>query len=348
MQIALISQSFRKDSGQGIEKYCGYLLEKIPRKQNIVNKIKLRESKNPLVILFESFLGSVAKILGEKANVYHFTTTEMAFACVLKRPSVVTVYDLIPYILKNERKRSYNLYFKIVMNFVKRANHLIVISESTKEDLIKYLKVPENKISLVYMGVDHNLYYPIKHKKNKNFTVGFLGGLVKRKNARILLEVAEILKGENIVFKIGGKGQGFVELKKQKEKRNLKNVEFLGFIPDDELNQFYNSLDLFIVPAIYDGFSMPGLEAMACGCPIIVSNTSALPEVAGNAGITVNPFDSNDIASKILNIKNSPKLVSDMKRKSLQHSKKFTWEKCAAKTFDVYKKVTKNKVEQII
>ncbi len=340
MKIALIGNGFEKNIGQGIEKYCGYLAEGIATEENKLEKIKLSLYKNPFATLFESFGGNFFKTIGKKADIYHFTVPEMAFPCIFKRPSVVTVYDVIPFVLTNERKKSYNFYFKIAMEFVKKADRLIAISKSTKRDLIKYLKIPGEKISLIY--VDHKIFFPTKKKKNKKFTVGFLGGLVKRKNTKILLDVADILRDQNIFFKIGGKGAGLEELKKMKENKKLKNVEFLGFIPDKNLNNFYNSLDLFIAPTTYDGFCMPGLEAMACGCPILVSNTGALPEVAGNAGITVNPNNSIEITRAILNVKNNPYLKKKMSENGIRHAQKFSWEKCVKKTLKVYKKLKMN------
>lgn len=341
--VFLIGGNFKKDAGQGIEKYCTYLSEFLQKKYVDIDCIELGSQKNSLKILFNGLFIIFLKTFFKKSHIYHFTTPEAVWPCILKRPSIVTIYDLIPYILKKERKNAYNFYFKVMMNFAKRADHIIVISESTKKDVIKLLKVHPNKISRIYLGVDHNQFYPVKNKKrNKTFVAGFLGGLAKRKNAKILLEVAEILKNEKIKFKIGGKGSGFKELEEIRNRKGLSNVEFLGFIPDNQLNKFYNSLDLFIAPTTYDGFCMPGLEAMASGCPIIVSHRGALPEVSGNAGILINPHNAMEIAKNILKIKKNRKLQIEMSKKGVQHAKKFTWDKCANETIKVYKKVMGN------
>jgi glycosyltransferase involved in cell wall biosynthesis len=343
MKISLIGQDFNKDSGQGISRYCNELYERL-KKYCTVQKIEVGTSKNPFKVLFKNLLLSSYKLFKNKSDIYHFLSPEISLSCLLKRPSIITIYDIIPLILKDERKKSYNFFFRIMLGLAKRANHIIVISKSTREDLIKYLKIPEEKISLIYLGVDSDIFFPVKRKKNEKFTIGFLGGLSKRKNAKILLAVAELLKEENIIFKIGGKIGAFDELKKMKENKKLDNVTFAGFIPDKELNKFYNSLDLFIAPTIYDGFCMPGLEAMSCGCPIITSNAGALPEVAGDAGITINPLDAKEIAENILKIKNNPFLAEKMKMKSIKHANQFRWEKCVKETLDVYKKVLANKL----
>jgi len=339
MKIALIGEDFEKDAGQGVYKYGGYLLEGIIKNKHKIQKIKLKKSKNPVITVFESFLGSVFKILGKKADIYHFITPDMISACILKRPSIATVYDLIPFILKNERKKSYNVYFKIVTKFLKRANHFIVISKSTKKDLMKYLKVPEEKISLIYLGVDHKIFYPIKKKKNKKFVIGYLGGLGKRKNIEYMLHVAKKIGNKNdIIFKIAGKGPDLNRLIKIKNRLKLKNTEFVGFIPENKLNEFYNSLDLFIFPSYYEGFGLPILEAMACGIPVIASNKGSLPEIMGGAGILINPHEPKEAIVKIKKIVKNGKLQEKLGMRGIKRAKNFDWDKTTKETLKLYEK----------
>ena len=342
-KLCLVGSEFSQDDGQGIFRVCQELYSNM-KKRCKVEKIALGSSKNQFKTIFNNILKSLFKVFRKKADIYHFLMPEIATPCFFKKPSVVTVYDVIPLILKNERKKSFNLYFRLMMFFTKRADHFIVISEATRQDLIKICGIPEEKITLIYIGVDHKKFFPIEHKeKNKKITIGFLGGLVKRKNATILLDVAKLLENENVHFKIGGKGAGLEELKLKKERLGLKNVEFVGFIPEEELNEFYNSLDLFIAPTTYDGFCMPALESMASGCAVIVSKTGALPEVGGDAALLIDPYSAKDIARKVKKFLNSDKLQSTMKEKSVKHAAKFQWDKQAKETFQVYKKVLEGK-----
>lgn len=339
MKVSIIGNSFDKNVGQGVNKCCGYLYEGLKDSEFEVEKIKLSDSGNSLAVVKASTIDLFRKTALKKSDLYHFMLPNMAAMCKFKSPSIVTVYDVIPLILKNERKKSFNIYFKAMIGFVKHATHIITISKSTKEDIIKYLGIPAEKITVIYPGVDHDMFYPTSPKKNGMFTVGFLGGLVKRKNAKILLDVADRMQGYNITFKIGGKGLGLDELKAEKERRGLDNIEFLGFIPDEDLNDFYNSLDVFTAPTIYDGFCMPGLEAMAAGCPVILGDTSALKEVAGDAGIKVNPESAEDIATEIRKIYESKKLKAQLSAASFAHSTRFTWEKNLNETIKLYSKV---------
>ena len=317
IKICLVGMEFDSDVGQGISRVCGELYKNLKELKGDVEKVELGFFKNPFKTIFTNIFKNSYKIIWKKADIYHFLLPELCFPCFFKKPSIVTVYDIIPLILKKERKKSFNFYFKIMMNFVKRADHILVISESTRKDLINILNIPPEKISLVYLGVDQKQFY--------------------------LLDVAKKLEKENVLFKIGGKGEGLETLLKKKEKLKLKNVDFVGFIPEKKLNEFYNSLDLFIVPTIYDGFSLPGLEAMASGCPIITSNTSALPEVAGNAGILINPLDSEEISKTILKLAKNKKLRKTMSKKGLNHVKKFKFDKEAKETLEIYQKVLKKR-----
>ena len=339
MKVCLIGQEFAKETGQGVARVCESLASNLSKKCE-VEKIELGSSKSPVKTILNNVNKCFWKVYGKEADLYHFLMPEISMPCFFKKPSVVTIYDVIPLILKNERKKSFNLYFKAMMWFAKKADHFIVISESTKKDLMRLYNIPEEKITLIYVGVDHKKFYPIKNKKkNKKITIGFLGGLVKRKNATILLDVAKILEKEDICFKIGGKGMGFEALQDKKKKLKLKNVEFTGFIPEEDLNKFYNSIDLFVVPTTYDGFSMPGMESMAAGCAIIASKNGALPEVVGEAGMLIDPYSAEDIANKIKMFIDDKELQETMKKKSIIHANKFQWDKQAEETFKVYEKV---------
>jgi glycosyltransferase involved in cell wall biosynthesis len=264
---------------------------------------------------------------------------EVAFSCLFKRPSIVVIHDIIPLII-DERRKSFNLYFKLMMKIAIKADHLIAVSKSTKRDLINILKVPEDKISIIYEGVDHKKFYPEKkEKKNKNFVIGYMGGLGKRKNVDYILDIAEKFKGNTkILFKIAGNGPELDRLINLKKERNLKNVEFLGFIPEGRLNNFYNSLNLFVFPSYYEGFGLPVIEAMACGVPVMASNTSSLAEIAEDAGILIDPKKPEDAINQIKDIMKSPKLQKKLQKKGIERAKEFKWDKTASETFKTYKK----------
>ncbi len=338
MKIALIGQSFDKGSGQGVYEFSNYLYEHLKKINKNIEIIKIGASKNSFMTLFNNIFVSFYKTLKSKSDIYHFMMPEIAFSCMFKRPSIVIIHDLIPLII-NERKKSFNLYFKLILKVAIKANHLIAVSNLTKKDLVRILKVPETKISVIHEGVDGKKYYPLEKKRKKLFTIGYLGGFGKRKNIDYILKVAkEFENNKKILFKIAGKGPELDRLLRLKKKMNLKNVEFAGFVPDEELNNFYNSLDLFLFPSHYEGFGLPVTEAMACGIPVMVSNVSSLIEIAEDTGILINPKKPEDAVRNIKKIVKNVDLQKKLRIKSIKKAKEFNWDKTAKETFKIYEK----------
>jgi len=340
MKITLIGQSFDKNSGQGVYKFSGYLYENLKKLNKDTKKVVIGDLTSPLKTLFYNIIGSAYKSLNIKSNVYLFMMPEISLPCLFKRPSVVVIYDLIPLLIR-ERKEIFNKYFKFMMKIALKSNHLVTVSKSTKKDLINLLNVKKDRISLIYGGVDHKQFYPInKRKKNKKFTLGYIGGLGKRKNIEIILKVAEEFGQENVLFKIAGRGPELNKLIRLKNKLGLNNVEFVGFVPEEKLNNFYNSLDVFIFPSLYEGFGLPVLEAMACGVPIIASNRGAIPEIVGNAGILVNPQSTAQIIGGIKKLMHK-KNLEILRKKSIKRAKRFGWETTAREYLKLLRNLTK-------
>jgi glycosyltransferase involved in cell wall biosynthesis len=122
-----------------------------------------------------------------------------------------------------------------------------------------------------------------------------------------------------------------------------KDMEFQGIITEKKLREFYNLADVFVFPSFYEGFGLPPLEAMACGCPVITSNAASLPEVVDNAGIMVDPLNIDGLAEAIYNVLTNDGLREDMIKKGLERAKMFTWERTARETYKVYEEVWNEK-----
>jgi glycosyltransferase involved in cell wall biosynthesis len=139
---------------------------------------------------------------------------------------------------------------------------------------------------------------------------------------------------------IGAMGWKHENVLEEIQKLNLQDdVIFPGYVPDDDLVKFYNAADLLVYPSLYEGFGLPPLEAMACGTPVITSNTSSLPEVVGDAGIMVDPVDIDALTESIYQVLNNPNLQEDMQKNGLERSKIFTWEKTAKETWKIYEMI---------
>ncbi len=121
-----------------------------------------------------------------------------------------------------------------------------------------------------------------------------------------------------------------------------KDVIFIDYIPEVDLAYYYCSAALLVYPSLYEGFGLPPLEAMACGCPVVTTNTSSLPEVVGEAGIMVNPYDTRSLVQAMRRVLTDDKLRDNMVRKGLEHARQFSWEKAARQTMEVYQSVERS------
>jgi Glycosyltransferase len=238
---------------------------------------------------------------------------------------------------------------------VKNADKIIVISEFTKKDVMTYLKVPEEKIRVIYDG-NNEFFNPVNIVENSETYLKyniefpyilFTGVLQPRKNVPTLIKAYKILKNRGVKHKlvlVGKKGWQYEEIFNTIDKLDLReDVIFTGYVPEEYLPAIYSGADVFAFPSLFEGFGLPPLEAMACGTPVITSNTSSLPEIVDEAGIMVNPYDVENLAEAMFMVITNEKLRKDMTSKGLQRAKLFTWKKCAEDTLEVYKEVMKIK-----
>jgi len=281
-------------------------------------------------------------------NIQHITSQENAYLLnsIKTNRSVVTCYDLIPWAFEKNHSRLW----KNNLSGLKKAAQIMTISEFSKSEIIKYLDYPEEQIHIINAAVDHDLY---NNKRNKDILIQhnlqtnqkyilYVGSETPRQNLNILLKSLVKLKKKlpNIKLLKIGDPQSYgarQQLLNTIRKMGLqKEVIFLGYVPEEELPKWYNASDLLVYPCLYAGFGLPPLEAMACGTPVITSNTSSLPEVVDNAGIMVDPTDDEALALNMYKILTNNDLTKELVKKGLKRSKIFTWDNAAKKTLEVY------------
>ncbi len=269
-----------------------------------------------------------------------------------KQKNIITVHDITPHLYPNEHPCLIPPYNKL---FLRRslinADAIIADSKNTKSDLITHLKIPKEKIIPIYLGVEEK-FSPALHKEAADVREKFglpdtfilyVGTLEPRKNLPVLLKACSLLKKQNwqIPLVIAGK-KGWLYDKIFKTVRELtltQNIIFTGYIPDMYLPSLYSAATLFVYPSLYEGFGFPPLEAMACGCPVITSDRSSLPEIVGNAGITIPPDNPQILADEILRIWEDEDIRTELKNKGINRSKEFTWSACAKQTYEIYQQV---------
>lgn len=289
------------------------------------------------------YLSKIAR--QEYADVWLADYVDAAFALSLtgkKNELLFTnVHDAIPFLFPTS-KIAFANYKMQLKKAADQSRKLIVVSETSKRDLVEAIGIDPGKVEVIYNGINHDFFYPDpQKKKNDLFTIRYVGGLSgPHKNAETLIEVARILEqqwyGENLVIEIGGGHPENTVLPELVKKYDLKSVKFKGFIPDSELRQFLSEADLFLYPSKYEGFGFPPLEAMACGTATVSSNAGSLGEVLAGGAITVDP-DPASLANAVIRVIEDKSLKSDMEQSAVITASKYTWQKAARAHVELFK-----------
>jgi len=267
-------------------------------------------------------------------------------------PTVVTVYDLAFFRLPQYFRPWNRLYLKLITRIsTKRAATVIAISHNTRQELIDILGVPPEKIVVVPPGRDPQ-FHPIKDwHKLEDFRrrrglpdnmIFYLGTLEPRKNLVVLLQAyAKLRARDSSVPHLvlgGAKGWYYQDIFSTIKRLGLeKDVLLPGYIPGDELIWWYNAAGCFVYPSLYEGFGLPVLEAMACGTPVVTSNTASLPEVVGDAGLTVSPSDAGQLAEAMFTALRNPAWKEAAQQRGIRQASRFSWPKAAKQTTQVYR-----------
>jgi len=199
--------------------------------------------------------------------------------------------------------------------------------------------MPGDRISVIYNGIDHSIFKPYDVKIINKPYILYVGSERPRKNLDRLIEAFAMLKRELPelkLVKVGepGRSQEYRHhtMSKLDSLGITQDVLFVDHISELDLAYYYSSAMLLVYPSLYEGFGLPPLEAMACGCPVVTSNVSSLPEVVGEAGIMVDPYDTGSLTRAIREVLTNSKLREVMVRKGVEQAKKFSWEKAAEHT----------------
>jgi len=321
----------------GLDKYSQEIAKRLD-----VKKVESRR----YLSLIEAY--RLTRIIQEQKDIVHLPNQNFArYAFFLKTPFIVTVHDLVrTYFRFGKEQVTERILLKLDIRYIKRASHIIAVSQNTRNDLIKYLKIPIDRISVIYNGVDHSIFKPYDVKLLDRPYILYVGSERPRKNLGRLFEAFTKLKTEFPELKLvkvgpSGRHKRFRRdtIRKLDSLGIAQDVIFVDYTSELVLAYYYSSAALLAYPSLYEGFGFPPLEAMACGCPVVTSNTSSLPEVVGEAGIMVNPYDTDSLAQAMRQVLTDDKLRDEIVRKGLEQAKKFSWERAAMETMEVYEKV---------
>ena len=267
--------------------------------------------------------------------------------------SVITIHDLAFLLYPHFLTRDSARYYSQIDQAVRRADHIIAVSESTKRDTVGLLGVSEKKITVIHEAANP-LFQPVEDTEALRLVrdkyglpeafILFVSTIEPRKNLPTLLRALRLLLDRHgplaKLAVVGKRGWLFEEVFATVEDLNLEqDVLFLGRVPLHDLVLLYNAASLHVHPSYYEGFGLPPLEAMACGTPTIVSNVASLPEVVGDAGLLVDPDDVAGWVAALGQVLADPHLRQEMREKGFQQARCFSPKRMARESLDVYRRV---------
>ncbi len=241
---------------------------------------------------------------------------------------------------------------------VRNADHIITISNASKKDICSLYNIPKEKVTVAYPGYDKDKFsakggsaFGLKNEgirekyKIEGSYIIYIGTIQPRKNLVRLIEAVARIEGLTLVIVgktngLGRQGWKFEEILQAPQKLGIADrVVFTGFVPTEELPLLLSGAEAFVLPSLYEGFGIPVLEAMACGTPVVCSNTSSLPEVCGNAGLLIDPNSLDQIEQAIRLLVCDKKLRQKKIKEGLQQVKKFSWDRMAKEVLKVFENV---------
>lgn len=268
----------------------------------------------------------------------------------LSCPSVVTIHDLIPMIYPQHLPHRWTAWiFRATASLaVRRTNQIIAVSESTSRDLASLFGASQAQVTVVHEAADER-FRPLERKESNSVLqryglprqyILYLGINKPHKNLVFLLQVFSQVETEAKLVLAGREDPRYPQARQEAERLNLsERVVFLGEVADHDLPMLYGGAELFVFPSLYEGFGLPVLEAMACGTPVICSNRSSLPEIVGDAALTLDPLDRDAWVAALTELLEKEALRAEMRTKGLRRAQTFSWEDTARRTWLVYQRV---------
>jgi glycosyltransferase involved in cell wall biosynthesis len=292
----------------------------------------------------------------EKVDLFH--APHYVLPPLVSCKSVVTIHDCIhlmfPQYLPNRLALGYAR--TSITMAAKRATRVLTVSQSSKRDILKFVNVPPDKIDVIYNSYDDRFgvmpsdedFFRVRERYQLHDEFVLYAGNVKpHKNLARLIEAFHHVRNRGLdqlkLVLIGEDISKYAALRRAVHKHQLhKYVRFLGYLPEDTLAVMYRLARVFVFPSLYEGFGLPPLEAMASGTPVVTSNVSSLPEVAGDAALLVDPYDPTAIADGIFTVLTDSSVRNDLKEKGIARARQFSWNASVRRVLDIYREVAGN------
>jgi len=305
------------------------------------NTIIFRKNTSPIYSFKEQITGSWINIKDRSNDVFYYPHYNLPF--LVHKNTTFTIHDFIQFKFPEYFGKNKVMVAKLVLNnAIKKAKKIIVDSKSTLNDFYRYFPNYKEKAEVIYNGVSKK-FKVLEDEKKKDFLLRkkfgryilFMGNSKPHKNITGLINSFTKIKKEFKDFKLVIISRDFNLRELQIQDKIRNDVIIVDSVTDDELVYYYNCAYIFALPSYYEGFGLPVIEAMACGCPVITSDVSSLPEVGGDAAFYIDPYDSNSLAEGIRKIINN-NLRNRLIKKGIYRAKLFSWENAAEKYLGVF------------
>ncbi len=314
-----------------------------------------RKTENIEKIVWEQF---TAPLAAHQAGVDLLHIPYFAPPLLPRTATVVTIHDIIqwrvPGYLPNRKIKAY---MQLVARAIQHTTSIITVSEHAKQDIVAALKLPPERIHVIYEAAGDE-YQPVTDPATLATTraryglgeryIFYLGGMERRKNllqlVRAFAQLVAQLDDPNLQLFISGNpnkfnGSFFPDPRPLAAELGITERIVYRFVEEEDKPSIYSGASLFVFPSLYEGFGLPPLEAMSCGAPVVCSNRTSLPEVVGEAALSVDPDNTHELAEAMQRILTDNTLRADLQARSLQRAGQFNWRKTAAETLAVYEEV---------
>ena len=347
----------------GIHQYIAQVLRHLPWEEGEPTYIVFTQQKN--LFADKPEITAVSSRLSTEKRLFRIWWEQVVWPWQLKRhgiellhsmafvmpllttcPAVITVYDL-SFLHFPERFPALQRFYlsSQTRRSCQRARRIITISESSRQDVHRFFGIPLSRIDVVVPGVD-SVYEPLpqaevtafRQKHNLDRFILHVGTLQPRKNIAVLIQALAQLDVPKVkLVLVGGKGWLYDDIFNLVQTLGLRDrVVFTGYVPDEELPLWYNAAELLVFPSVYEGFGLPVVEAMACGTPVIASNSSSIPEAVGQAGLLFEPNDVETLVNQMTVVLTDETLQNKLRQQGLEHAQSFSWERAGRETAVVY------------
>lgn len=269
---------------------------------------------------------------------------------------VATIHDLAPFQIAGKYDWKRMFYGRVIARrLARRQDHVIAISQNTARDIKRWFALPDHRISVIHNGLEHDRFFPgnretarVEAVRRHGLCQPFFLYIARlehpaKNHVRLISAFNQFktMTGSNWQLVFGGSDWNGAEKIHDAVKTSpfAADIRTLGFVDDKDLPILYRAADVFVYPSLYEGFGMPPIEAMACGCPVICSTCGSLGEVVGQAAAVVDPKDIGSLAQQLTTLANDAGLRKRLRALGLEQAKHFNWQKTAAETLEVYQHV---------